>query len=105
MVVFNSRDQQENVWVLQKTHLDKYQCNSIYQKTSNMSTGTTLSTLKIYSRCLIRILKVKYTQFEASYFTTVSSACLSACLPAVIPGSPMARALDFHTIKVITLDL
>ena len=38
------------------------------------STDTTLSTLKIYFRCLIRILKVDYTQFKLSYFATVSSA-------------------------------
>ena len=44
------------------------------KKTSNTSTGTTLSMLKIYSRCLIRILKVKYTEFKISYFSTVSSA-------------------------------
>ena len=29
------------------------------EKTGNKSTGTTLSMLKIYSRCLICILKVK----------------------------------------------
>ena len=30
-----------------------------------------LSMLKIYSRCLICILEVKYTEFKVSYFTTV----------------------------------
>ena len=44
------------------------------KKTGNKSTGTTLSMLKIYSRCLICILKVKYTEFKFSHFTTVSSA-------------------------------
>ena len=44
------------------------------KKTSNISTGTTLTTLKIYSRCLMHILKVKYTEFKFSYFTTDSSA-------------------------------
>ena len=38
------------------------------------STGTTLSMLKIYSSCLIFILKVKYIKFEFPYFTTDSSA-------------------------------
>ena len=44
------------------------------KKTGDKSTGTTLSTLKIYSRCLIRITKVKYTEFKVSYFTTFLSA-------------------------------
>ena len=44
------------------------------QKTGNKSTGTTLLMLKIYSRCLICILKVKYTKFNFSYLITVSSA-------------------------------
>ena len=35
------------------------------------ATGTTLLTLKIYSRCLIAILKVKYTELKFSYLTTV----------------------------------
>ena len=39
-----------------------------------MVNGTTLSILKIYSRCLMRILKVKYTEFKFSYFTIVSYA-------------------------------
>ena len=43
------------------------------KKTGNTSTGTTLSMLKIYSRCLMCILKVKYTEFKFSYFTTVLS--------------------------------
>ena len=41
------------------------------KKTGNTSTGIILSMLKIYSRCLICILKVKYTEFK---FTTVLSA-------------------------------
>ena len=41
--------------------------------TGNTSTGTILSTLKIYSRCLIYILKVKYTEFKVSYFKTFLS--------------------------------
>ena len=57
-----------------KRLLDKWHCNSICQKAGNNSTGTTLSTLKIYSRCLIYILKVKYTEFKFPYFTTDSSA-------------------------------
>ena len=48
------------------------------EKTGNASTGITVSTLKIYSRCLICILKVKYTEFKVSYFTTL--VCLMACL-------------------------
>ena len=43
------------------------------EKTGNKSTGTTLSMLKIYSRCLICILKVEYTEFKAPYFTLFSS--------------------------------
>ena len=43
-------------------------------KTGNTSTGTTLSMLKIYSRCHICILKVIHTEFKFSYFATVSSA-------------------------------
>ena len=42
--------------------------------TENKSTGATLSMLKIYSRCLACILKVKYTEFKVPYFTTFSSA-------------------------------
>ena len=44
------------------------------KKTGNTYTGTTLSILKIYSRCPIHILQVKYTEFKVSYFTIVSSA-------------------------------
>ena len=39
--------------------------------------------------------KSKYTHFKVSYFTIVSSNCLPACLPAVKPGSTMARAPVF----------
>ena len=87
-----------------KMHLDKKLCNSIYQKTGNKSTGTTLSMLKIYSRCLICFLKVKYTKIKFPYFTT-DLACWTASLPAIRPSSTMARAPVFHTIKVIALDL
>ena len=52
------------------------------KETNNKSTGTTLSMLKIYSSCLICILKVKYTKFKFPYFTPDSSAKLPACLPA-----------------------
>ena len=55
--------------------------------------------LKIYSRCLICILKVKYTEFKFPYFTTDSSALRPPGLPAVRPGSTMAMAPVFHTIK------
>ena len=44
------------------------------EKTNDTPIGKTLSMLKIYSRCLMRILKVKYTDFKFSYFTTVLSA-------------------------------
>ena len=57
-----------------KMHLDKYQCNSICQKTGNKSAGTTLSMLIICSKCLICILKVKYTECKFPYFTTDLSA-------------------------------
>ena len=57
-----------------KTYLDKYSIIVSAKKTSNTSIGTTLSKLKIYYRCLMRILKVKYTDFKFSYFTTVSFA-------------------------------
>ena len=56
-----------------KMHLDKYVIVSAEQ-TDNTSTGTTLSMLKIYSRRLRCILKVKYTEFKVSYFTTLSSS-------------------------------
>ena len=50
-----------------KTHLDKWHCNSICKKTGNTSTGTILSTLKIYSRSLMHILKSNtYTEFKVS---------------------------------------
>ena len=49
-----------------KIRLHEYIC----QKTGNKSTGTTLSMLKINLRCLIYILKVKYTEIKISYFTT-----------------------------------
>ena len=42
------------------------------KKTGSKCTSTPLSMLKIYSRCLIRILKVKYTEFKFSYFKTVT---------------------------------
>ena len=44
------------------------------KKTGNKSTGKTLLMLKIYSGCLICILKVKYIQNKFSYLTTDSSA-------------------------------
>ena len=47
---------------------------SIWQKTGNKSTGSTLSMLKIYSRCPMCILKVKYIEFKFPYFTSDSSA-------------------------------
>ena len=56
------------------------------KKTNNKSTGTTLSMLKIYSSCLICILKVKYTSLFYTRFV---------CWPAVRPGSTMARAPVF----------
>ena len=62
------------------------------KKTGNLSTGTTLSMLKIYSRCLMHVLKVKYTEFKFSYFTTVLPP---NGLPAIRPGSTIARAPDF----------
>ena len=69
-----------------KMHLDKLRCNIICQKTGNTSIGTTLSMLKHYSRYLIHILKVKYTEFKFSlqHFCLPSGlpACLAACLPA-----------------------
>ena len=71
------------------------------KKTGNTSAGTTLSILKIYSRCLICILK--YTEFTLQQFPLLNS--LLACLPAIRPGSTMARAPVFQTIKVIMLDL
>ena len=43
------------------------------KKTGNTSIGTTLSNAKSYSRCLIYIFKIKYTEFKFSYFTTVWS--------------------------------
>ena len=75
------------------------------KKTGDTFTCTTLSTLKIYSRCLIQVFKVKYTEFKIPYFTTVSSACLPACLPIIRSSSTMARAPVFYTIKVIVSDL
>ena len=65
------------------------------KKPGNKSTGTTSSMPKIYSRCLICILKVKYTEFNFPYFTTI----LSAYQPAVRPCSTMARASVFSHNK------
>ena len=79
-----------------KVHLDKWHCNSICQKTGNTSTGTTLSMLKIYLRCLIHIVKVKYTEFKLLHF----------CLPNGLPACRKTLWLGlqfFHTIKVITI--
>ena len=42
--------------------------------------------LKVYSVYLICISKVKYTEFEVSYFTTFSSAYWPASLPPVRPS-------------------
>ena len=44
------------------------------EKIGDTSPGIILSMLKIYSRCLIHILKVNYTEFKASYLTRVMSA-------------------------------
>ena len=60
------------------------------KKTKNKSIGTTLSMLKIYSSCLICILKVKYINF-----LTLQQIRLPNSLPAVRPGSTMARAPVF----------
>ena len=57
---------------------------------------------KIYSIYLVCILKVKYTEFKVSYFTTFSSAGLA---PALSPCSTMAKAPAFSHNKVIALDL
>ena len=73
-VVLNSRDRQGNVWLSQKCTWIISSVIVSAKKTGNTSTGTTLSTLKIYSRCLIRILIVKYTELKFSYFTAVLSA-------------------------------
>ena len=74
MVALNSRGSMRKCMASMKMHLNKWNCNSICRKIGNASTGTTLSMLQIYSRCLICILKVKSTEFKVSYFTTVSSA-------------------------------
>ena len=50
-------------------------------KSGHICTGTTLSMLKIYSRCLIHIFKTQITEFKISDFTTFSSAKLRTCLP------------------------
>ena len=73
-VVLNSRDQQGNTWLPQKRTWINISVIVSAEKTGNTSTGTTLSMLIIYSRCLICILKVKYTQFKFAYSPTVSSA-------------------------------
>ena len=48
-------------------------------KTGNTFTWTTLSMLKIYSRCLIHVIKVKYTEFHLQQFCPPNG--LLACLP------------------------
>ena len=52
-------------------------------KTGNTSTGIPLSKLKICSRCLMRILKVKYTEFALQQF----------CMPN---GLPACCKTQFH---------
>ena len=69
MVVLKSRDRQEMCGFHKKCTWINGSVIVSAEKTGNTSTGTILSMLKIYSRCLIRILKVKYTQFKVSYFT------------------------------------
>ena len=76
-VIRNSRDRQGNVWLPQKRTWISSSVIVSAEKTGNTSTGATLSMVKIYSRCLIRILRVKLlqlVQFKVSYFTTVLSA-------------------------------
>ena len=53
--------------------------------------------LKIYSRCLICLLKVKYTKFTLQQIRLPNGlpACQTAGLPAVRPGSTMDRAPFF----------
>ena len=50
--------------------------------------------LKICSRCLIYILKVKYTKIQISLLYN-KFVCLTASLPAIRPDSTMARAPVF----------
>ena len=82
-----------------RTWINSIVRNSICQKTKNKSIGTTLSMLKIYSSCLICILKVKYTKFKLFPLLYTRFVCLTACqtagLPAVRPGSTIARASVF----------
>ena len=69
------------------------------------STGTTISTLKIYSRCLMCTSKKSNKIIENLNFLTLQQFRLPNSLPAVRPSSTMAMAPIFHTIKVIALDL
>ena len=85
-VVLNSRDRQENVWLLQKHTWINSSVIVSAKKTGNTSTGTILSKLKIYSRYPIRIIKVKYTQFKVSYILYNSFVCLTACQPPSLPS-------------------
>ena len=106
---FNSRDQQGMCGFHKKCTWINSSVIVSAEKTGNTSTATTLSMLKIYSRCLIQLLKVKYTEFKFSYFIYIQQFHLPNSLPnglpAIRPGSTMARAPIFHTIKVITSNL
>ena len=53
----------------------KYTCiNSIVIVSAEKAGNIHLLVAKNLSRCIICILKVKYTEFKVSYFTTFSSA-------------------------------
>ena len=89
-VLLNSRDQQGNVWCINSSVMVSV------EKTGNISTGTTLSILKIYSRCLICILKVK--MYRILSFLLYKSQLPNGLLvfqPAIRPSSTMARAPVF----------
>ena len=77
-----------------KTRLDKYPCNSIYQKIGHTCTGTTANDL----------IKMLNTHFKLNIqnFFTLQHFCQPnnlpngpTSLPAVRPGSTMARAPVF----------
>ena len=68
------------------------------KKTGNTSIGKTCSMLKIYSRCLIHILKVKLSIHNLKFLTFQQFRLpdgLLACLPVIKPSFTKARAPVF----------
>ena len=79
MVVFNSRDRQGNLASIKRTWVNS-SVIIFAKKTGNISTGITFINAKIYSRCLMHILKANKQNLHFLTFYN-NFGCLTACLP------------------------